>query len=248
MDETRDQVAEWLHAQLRGSQRLGAGTVKVRDQEVRAELLSVPESGILKVPALLLKAKKQYPHKTVRMVMWKGQVRLQVLDALEKPKTSPRPTTLPVRRQPVEPEAKPPQELHHRWSKPTQFGKLRVQSQHGTEAIVMPLKEGLWIVSEVPSKAVKEYGILPFIPGALRVASKIFRPQPQPQQQPQVVVVASPAQPTQLPAPAQPPVPRRHHARQKVAPAPAWMDEDDVDVSGMDLGCAACQGGCGRRT
>lgn len=239
MDETREQVADWLHTQLPGSSLLGAGTVTLHNQEVRAVLLAVPASDMLKVPGTLAQARRRFPHKTVRMVMWKGRVRLQVVDAEERP--APRPvvkTTPPAKPSPEKP-APNPAILH--WSKPTRFGKLRVQSQHGTEAVVMPLKPGLWIVSEVPSAAVKEYGIAPFIPGALRAVGKLMRPQPQ---QPQVVVVQQPAQPVQQVPPAQPA--RRPRHRRTRPTAPAWMTEDDAAFAGIDLGCADCHGRCGR--
>ena len=231
MDETREQVAQWLHAQLPGTHLLGAGTVQIHQQPVRAELLSVPAGVMLKVPGVLARARKQFPRKNVRMVMWKGKVRLQVVDLPEPSKNLPAPST----------PAAPSPRLS-RWSRPTRFGKLQVQSQHGTEAVVMPLKEGLWIVSEVPSQAVREYGIAPFIPGALRAVGKLMRPEAPPQ--PQVVVVQQPGPAPATPAApvAQPPQPAR---RRRLRAAPAWMGADDAAFLGMDLGCAACRGRCG---
>jgi hypothetical protein len=139
-----------------------------------------------------------------------------------------------------------------------------VQSRPGTEAIVMPLAPGLYVVTEVPEQATREYGIAPFIPAMTMAVGKLFKPQPQAPAQPQVVVVAAPAQPGSPapvaqpvaqpmlpgPVPAQPAAlvpgrPRPWHRRNK-APLPDWVDEEVAAFAGLEVGCADCQGRCGR--
>lgn len=280
MPETRRQIAEWLLTRLPGARLLGSGTVLVRKKERKAELLAVPTLALPKVPGLLAETPKRYPLHTVRMVMWRGKVRLQVLDHLERrvplaakadapppppPPPAPRrappaaPAPRPAPRPPPRPPAPAPP-AQPRWSPPTRFGRLRVQSRPGTEAIVMPLAPGLYVVTEVPEQATREYGIAPFIPAMTMAVGKLFKPQPQAPAQPQVVVVAAPAQPVAPapaaqpgaqpilpgPAPAQPAaLPRPWHRRSK-APLPDWVDEEVAAFAGLEVGCADCHGRCGR--
>ena len=278
MPETRRQIAEWLQQQLPGARLLGPGTVRVRREERRAELVAVPATAMPQVPGLLMKAPKAFPHKTVRMVMWQGKVRLQVMDRLDRGPTRPaallrlRPVRPPVLPPPAaaRPAEKPPQPPPNplpapapRWSRPTRFGRLQVQSRPGTEAIVMPLAPGLYVVSEVPAGATKEYGIAPFIPAMAMAVGKVFRPQPPAAPaQPQVVVVAAPAgapapvaQPGAQPllpgpVPAQPaavaPGRPRPWPRRNKTPLPDWVDEEVAGFAGIEVGCADCQGRCGR--
>ena len=291
MPETRRQIAEWLQRQLPGARLLGPGVVVVRREERRAELIAVPATAMPGAPGLLMQAPKRFPHKTVRMVMWQGKVRLQVLDRLDR-KPPPRPAPPPEPRLRLDPPARPlgrpspaaarpaekptppaanpspPAAPRPRWSRPTRFGRLQVQSRPGTEAIVMPLAPGLYVVTEVPAEATKEYGIAPFIPAMAMAVGKMFKPQQPAPAQPQVVVVAAPAQPgapaaqpgapvaqpaqPMLPGPvaAQPAAPaaarpRPWHRRTK-APLPEWVDEEVAGFAGFEVGCADCQGRCGR--
>lgn len=64
-----------------------------------------------------------------------------------------------------------PQSFEGQWGPQAPLGNnLRVQTRPGHRAAIIPLRDGLYLVAELREQVVSQFGILPLIPVAVKVA------------------------------------------------------------------------------
>lgn len=117
---------------------------------------------------------------------------------------------------------------------------LRVRSRRGYRPAVVEVKPGLYLVAELPDRAV-EMGFAPAVMLAPAIARTLARAVRGRQERRQLADGGG--QVRQLPGPVDPDWqddPRRGRPRPSER-VPRWLDEEDAEELGLDFGCGACR-------